>query len=140
MGTSQAASAPTTKDWTKHVPSALRSPVRNPETIADAVISSTVPLLLPSGIITAPLFVASYETIRFLLDFKSEGLQKATEKSAIRISTSYLAPSIAKGLWDNIQPNIESELANSPYSKLAERAFRKTVTSILRKGSQAMED
>jgi len=140
VGTSQAASAPTTKDWKKHVPSALRSPFRNPETIADAVISSTVPLLLPSGIITTPLFVASYEIIRFLLDFKSEGLQKAAEKSAIRVSTSYLAPSIAKGLWDNIQPNIESEIANSPYSKLAERAFRKTVTSILRKGSQAMED
>ena len=139
MGTSQAASAPTTKDWKQHVPSALRSPVHNPVTIADAVLSSTLPILLPSGLITAPLFCLTYESIRFLIAYKSGGLEKAAEEFAIRISSSYIAPSIAKSLWNTIQPQIAPEFTNSPYGKIAERAMTKTISSIIAKGVKAME-
>lgn len=138
MGTSQAASAPTTIDWKKHVPSALRSPVHNPVTVSDAVLSSVLPILIPGGLVTIPLFALSYETIRFLIDYKSVGLEKAAEKSVIRISSSYIAPSIAKGLWEVIQPQIAPEFANSPYGKLAERALSKTLSSIVAKGAKAL--
>ena len=139
MGTSQAAIAPKTVNWKKRVPSALRSPIRNPITIADAVLSSTLPVLIRDGLISTPLFSLSCESIRFLIAYQSEGLEKATEKSAIRVSSSYVAPSIARGLWDIAQPQIAPEFVNSPYGKIAERAISKTISSIVARGAKAME-
>jgi len=139
MGTSQAAGAPTTKDWERLVPLALKSPIKNPTTITDTIISSTLSVLLPTGLITAPLFVVSYESIRFLLDYRRIGLEKAAENASIRIVSNYVVPSIAKGLWDAIEPSIDSDIANSQYSKLTEHALRKTVSSILTKGENALE-
>ena len=139
MGTSQAASAPTTSNWKKHVPSALRSPIHNPTTIADAVLSSTLPNLISSGLITPSLFSLSCESMRFLIAYKSNGLKKATEKSAIQISSSYIAPSIARGLWDTVQSQIAPEFINSPYGKIAERSMSRTISLIIAKGAKAME-
>ena len=138
MGTSQAASAPITADWTRRVPSALRSPTHNPVTIADAVLSSTLPLLIHRDQITVSLFSLNCESIRFLTACRSEGLEKAAEKYKIKISPTYVASSIAKGLCDTAQSQIESKLVNSPYGKIAERAMSKTISSIVANGAKAM--
>lgn len=138
MGTSQAASAPTTANWKLRVPSALRSPLHNPVTIADAVLSSTLPLLIRRDQITVSLFSLNCESIRFLTVCRSEGLEKAVEKYKIKISPTYVAPSIAKSLCDTAQSQIEPELVNSPYGKIAERAMSKTISSIVANGAKAM--
>ena len=138
MGTSQAASAPATVNWKKYVPSALRSPTHNPVTIADAVLSSTLPFLISRDRITVSLFSLSCESIRFLTACRSEGLEKAAEKYKIKVSPTYVALSIAKGLCDTAQSQIEPELANSPYGNIAERAMSKTISSIVANGAKAM--
>lgn len=135
MGTSQAARAPTTKNWVKLVPSALKSPTRNPVTISDAILSSTIPLLLPTGLVTGSISFVSSVTINFFNDCKSVGLKNTIEKSFIEISSSYLVPSISKGLWNIITEKLDPQIATSPYGKLAEHSLRKTLTSIMLKGT-----
>lgn len=136
MGTSQAARIPTTKKFNK-VPSSLRSPARNPSTVVDAVVSAAIPML-PGGAVGAPVYYAAYEGMRFIYEVQQHGFEKAVERTAVRISEKYLAPSVAKGLWDVVASNVDPKLANSPYGRLAETAFKKTVSSIVAKGVAAM--
>jgi len=138
MGTSRAANAPTTKKWNK-VPSALHSPSRNASTIVDAVVSATIPMV-PTSSISTPAFYAAYEGVHFISEVRKHGFDKAVERTAIRVSEKYIAPSIAKGVWDVAASKIDPKFVSSPYGRLAEVAFRRTISSIVSKGIKAMEE
>jgi hypothetical protein len=139
MGTSHAAPSPKTKKWGARVIGSLKNPERTASTVLSATISTTLPLV-PMGYVTAPVVYAAYECFRFVTDVQQEGLQKAVRKEAIQISTKYLVPSISNGLWSLAQSKLDPEFANTPFGKLAEMAFKKTMNAILSKGVQALEE
>lgn len=138
MGTSQAARLPITRK-TRKIPASLRNPERNAETVVNAVVSAALPAL-SGGIASEPAFYAITEGIQFALDARKHGIAQAAERSAIRISEKYVAPSIAKGLWDIVESRMDAQLSGSPYGRLAESAFRKTVSSIVTKGAEAISE
>lgn len=137
MGTSQAARAPTTRKW-KNVPASLRNPNRNPATVTNAVLAATGPALMTAGVATNPFFYAAYQGIRFAIDVRQHGLEVAARNTAIRVVDEYVGPSIARGLWDAASSHVDPEIANSPFGKLAETAFKKTMSSVISKGIDAM--
>jgi hypothetical protein len=136
MGTSQAASLPKTRKMNK-IPASLRNPERNASTVVDAVASAAIPAL-SGGIISEPAVYAVVEGVRFALDAKENGITSAAERAAVRISEKYVGPSIAQGLWDAASSQMNPQLANSPYGRLAETAFKKTVSTVISKGVKAM--
>lgn len=139
MGTSHASPSPNTKTWGARVIGSLKNPERTASTVLSATMSTTLPLV-PMGYVAAPAVYAAYECFRFVTDVQQEGLQKAVRKEAIQISTKYFIPSISNGLWSLAQSKLDPEFANTPFGKLAEMAFKKTMNAILSKGIQALEE
>lgn len=138
MGTSQAASLPKTRRMNK-IPASLRNPERNASTVVDAVASAAIPALT-GGIISEPAICAAIEGVRFAVDAKEHGINEAARNAAVRIAEKYVGPSIAQGLWDVASSQMNPQFANSPYGRLAENAFKKTVSTVISKGVQAMVD
>ena len=138
MGTSHAAPSPNTKKWSAVIGS-LRSPERIASTVLSATVSAALPLV-PIGYVAAPAVYAAYGCFKFVTDVQERGLQEAIKKEAIQISAKYLVPSISNGLWSLAQSKLDPEFANTPFGKLAEVAFKKTMNAILSKGVQALEE
>jgi hypothetical protein len=136
MGTSQAVRLPKTQRMRK-IPASLRNPELNASTVVDAVASAAIPAL-SGGLVSEPVVHAAIEGVRFALEVKEHGLNQAVERTAIRLSEKYVVPSIAKGLWDVASSQMDPQVASSPYGRLAEVAFKKTVSTVASKGIKAM--
>ena len=137
MGTSRAAKAPATRKW-NNVIGTLKAPVRNAETVTNVAFSvamSTLPTISP---VSTPIFFGISEGLRFALDVRERGLEEAAKREAIRISERYVIPSISAGLWDIISTKMDPEFSNSPFGRLAELAFKKTMNQVMSKGARAL--
>jgi len=138
MGTSHPAPSPSTKKWGAVIGS-LKNPERTASTVLRATVSAALPLV-PMGYVAAPAVYAAYQCFRFALDVQEKGLQEAIRKESIQISAKYLVPSISNGLWGLAKSKLDPEFANTPFGKLAEIAFKKTMNAILAKGVKALEE
>jgi hypothetical protein len=139
MGTSHAAKAPPTKKWSNVIAS-LRSPERNATTIINTTFSVAMGAMKIVYPVSTPIFCAASEGIRFALDVKDRGMDYAIKHEAIRVSERFIIPSISNGLWQLVSSKMDPEYTNSPFGKLAELAFKKTMNEIMTKGLQASEE
>jgi hypothetical protein len=136
MGTSHAAPQPKTVAWQK-VLGSLRSPARNPATVLSATLTAALPLL-PGLQGVYPITYAMAEGVRFIIDVDKRGLSFAVRKEAERLSDKFLIPSISDGLWNELERRADPRFVSGPYGTLAEIAFKKTLSSIMEKGAQAL--
>ena len=139
MGTSRAAKAPPTRKWNTVIGS-LKSPERSANTVLNLTLSvamSAIPTIAP---VSTPIFVGISEGLRFALDVKDKGLEEAAKREAIHISETYVIPSISDGLWNIASNRMSPQLANSPFGRLAEAAFKKTMNQIMSKGAEALAE
>jgi len=139
MGTSRAARAPPTRKWSNVIAS-LRSPERNATTIINTTFSvamSTLELVSP---VSVPIFYAASEGLRFALNVRNLGMDDAIRHEAIQVAERFVVPSISNGLWQLVSSKIDPKFANSPFGKLAESAFKKTMNEIMAKGIEALEE
>lgn len=137
MGTSRAAKAPATRRWNKVI-GTLKSPDRNASTVVNVAFSvamSAMPSIVP---VSAPIFIGISEGLRFVLDVKDRGLEEATKREAIHVSETYVIPSISDGLWNIASNKMGPGFSNSPFGRLAEVAFKKTMNQIMSKGAEAL--
>jgi hypothetical protein len=137
MGTSHAAKAPTTVRWAK-VSGSLRAPERNARTVLGATLSAVIPWI-PAGYVVQPVVSVVAGGIRFALEVKEKGLSQAARSEGIHIPERFLAFGISEGLWKIATASVPPQFINTPYGRLAEIAFKKTLSSILVKGIKAME-
>lgn len=138
MGTSHAAKSPSIVRWAK-VSGSLMSPVRNAETVLGATLSAVIPWI-PSGYAIQPMIVAAVEGMNFALKVKEQGLNQALKSEMIDLPERLVEFSISNSLWRIIISNTPPQFVNTPYGRLAEIAFKKTMSSILVKGIKAMEE
>jgi hypothetical protein len=137
MGTSRAAKAPPTRKWNTVIGS-LKSPERSANTVLNVTFSvamSTIPTIAP---VSTPVFIGIFEGLRFAFDVKEKGLEEAAKREVIHISEAYVIPSISDGLWNIAFSRMDPQLANSPFGRLAEVAFKKTMNQIMSKGAEAL--
>lgn len=137
MGTSRASRAPATRKWNKVI-GTLKAPVRNAETVTNVTFSvamSTLPTVSPVSI---PVFFGISEGLRFALDVRDKGLEEAAKREAIRISERYVIPSISSRLWNIVSSRIDPEFSCSPFGRLTELAFKKTMNQVMSKGARAL--
>lgn len=137
MGTSRAVRAPPTRKW-NNVIGTLKSPVRNAETVTNVTFSVALSTLSTISPVSTPIFFGISEGLRFALDVKDRGLEEAAKREAIRISEQYVIPSISAGLWNVVSCKMDQEFSNSPFGRLAEDAFKKTMNQIMSKGARAL--
>jgi hypothetical protein len=138
MGTSRAAKAPPTRKWNTVIGS-LKSPDRSASTIINVAFSvamSTISIVP----VSTPIIVGISEGLRFALDVKDRGLEDAIKREAVRISETYVIPSISDGLWNIASDKMGPSFSNSPFGRLAEIAFKKTMNQIMSKGAEAWEE
>lgn len=76
--------------------------------------------------------------LRFALDVRESGLDSAVKREAIRVSERYVVPSISSGLWDVAVSKMDPKFSNSPFGRLAEAAFKKTMNQVMSKGAEAL--
>lgn len=136
MGTSQVARAPPTKKW-KKVTSAMLE--RNASSIINTAMKIALPLV-PAGHISIPAFYAVSEGIRFAIAVKNRGLERAAKREGIRLAERFVAAGVSDALWHLATSKVDNRLVNSPFGRLAEGAFKKTVNAIVRKGANALEE
>lgn len=138
MGTSHAASSPNTVKWPA-VTGSLRNTQRSATTVLNATLMATLPLL-PPGYATIPAVYSAYQCLAFASSVQKEGLESTVKKGAIQLSANFVVPSISNGLWNIVSSKLETELLNTPFGKLAEVAFKKTINTILTSGLSAQEE
>jgi hypothetical protein len=137
LGTSRAAKAPPTRRW-NDVIGTLKAPNRNAETVASVALSvamSTLPEISP---VSTPIVFGALEGIRFVLDVQEKGLEAAVQREAILISERYVIPSISEGLWYIVSSKMDQRFTNSPFGRLAQLAFTKTMDQVMSKGARAL--
>lgn len=137
MGTSRAARAPATRKW-NNVIGTLKAPVRNAETVTNVTFSVAMSVLPTISPVSTPIFFGITEGLRFALDVKDRGLEPAARREAIRISERYVIPSISEGLWNIASSKMDVEFSYSPFGRLAELAFKKTMNQVMSKGARAL--
>jgi hypothetical protein len=137
MGTSRAAKAPATRKW-NNVIGTLRAPDRNAETVLNVTLSvamNAMPTIIP---VSTPIIFGISEGLRFALDVRDKGLETAAKRETIRISERYVIPSISDGLWNIASSKMDPTFSNSPFGRLAELAFKKTMNQVMSKGARAL--
>lgn len=137
MGTSRAAKAPATRKWNMVI-GTLKSPDRTANSVLNTAFSVALTKLPSIAPVSIPAVIGISEGLRFALEVKEKGLNEAAKLEAIRISETYVIPSISDGLWNLVSNRISPELANSPFGRLAEIAFKKTMNQIMSKGAEAL--
>ena len=137
VGTSRAAKAPRTTKWNKVIDT-LRSPERSAETVFGVTFSVAMNAMATLNPVSVPIFYGISEGLRFVIDVKERGLDAATKSEAIRISATWVVPSISAGLWDMASSKMDKDFLSSPFGRLAELAFKKTMNQIATKGVQAL--
>lgn len=138
MGTSHAAKAPTTVSWSK-VSGSLMSPQRNAGTVLGATLSAVLPWI-PVGYTVEPIIAIVAEGIKFALLAKEKGFSQAAKSQGISFAEKFATFAVSEGVWKIATANIPHEFVNSPYGRIAEIAFKKTMNSVLIKGIKAMEE
>lgn len=139
MGTSHAARAPATRKWSTVIAS-LRAPERNAASVVGVTFSVAMRTLPAVAPVSTPIIWGASEAFRFVLDVRERGLENAVKREAIRLSEQYVIPSISSGLWEVASAKIDPRFANSPFSRLAEVAFKKTMNQVMTKGVEALEE
>jgi len=137
VGTSRAARAPATRKW-NNVIGTLKAPVRNAETVTNVAFSVAMSVLPTISPVSTPIFFGITEGLRFALDVRDRGLEPAARREAIRISERYVIPSISEGLWNIASSKMDLEFSCSPFGRLAELAFKKTMNQVMSKGARAL--
>lgn len=137
-GTSGSNTVPRTKGF-KKVAGSLSAPTRIPRKIAEFALSAALGFI-PSGFVGLPVIYAASEGIRFVQLTKEEGIEAAIKLQAIEITLNYLVPSVSHELWKATATKLGPEFAGSPYGLIAEKAFKKTVSTVLSKGVKALEE
>jgi small nuclear ribonucleoprotein (snRNP)-like protein len=137
MGTSRAAKAPPTRKWNTVI-GTLKSPDRTANTVLNTTFSVAIKALPTIALVSTPVVVGISEGLRFALDVKDRGLEEAAKREAIHISETYVIPSISDGLWNIVYSRMNPQFANSPFGRLAEVAFKKTMNQIMTKGAEAL--
>jgi hypothetical protein len=138
MGTSHAASAPKRKSWDR-VASAMRSPIRNASTITDAALNVAFDVI-PKGFIGNPIAGGTNAGMKFLSSVEKSGFKETVEKDSIAVSEKFMPSRLSNSLWIKASSQVESKYINTPFGKIAEIAFKKSVSSVVTKGSKALED
>lgn len=139
MGTSRAANAPPTKKW-NNVIGTLNAPTRIASTVLSVTFSvamSTMPTIVP---VSTPIIFGISEGLKFALDVKDRGLEKAVKHEALQVSEKYLIPSISDSLWNVASNKIDPSLSSTPFGRLAEVAFKKSMNQIMSKGAEAVAE
>ena len=137
MGTSHAAAAPNRKDWSE-VAGRMLSPLRSEDEITSWTLTVAVDAI-PSNFLNEPVAHAIYQGIKFALSVKKFGITKAADSESIKISEKYPIHSTSHALWQKVKSKADPKTINSPYGKITETAFKKTLSSIMTKGTDAME-
>lgn len=135
MGTSQAARAPPTRKW-KRVTSAVLE--RNASSIVSNTMKIAMPMI-PASHFSIPALCAVSEGIRFAWLVKNKGLEDAVNTEGIRLAETFVAAGISITLWKIVAAKVDSTLVNSPFGRLAENSFKKTIFAIIEKGAGALE-
>lgn len=138
MGTSHAAKAPTTVRWSK-VSGSLMSPERNAGTVLGATLSAVLPWI-PAGYTVVPIISAVTEGIKFALLAREKGFIEAAKSQGISYVEEFSAFAVSEGMWRIATTSVPPQFINSPYGRIAEIAFKKTLNSVLIKGIKAMEE
>jgi len=138
LGTSHAAPAPKTVKWGA-VAGSLKNPNRQGSTVLSATFMAALPLI-PGGFASVPALYCAYECFKFASDVQKNGLEATVKKEEIQLSTKFLVPSISNCLWNLAATKMGPELTNTPFGKLAEVAFKKTVSAVLTNGIKAFEE
>ncbi len=138
MGTSSVKHRPKGRNW-KKVVSGLSAPTRQSASIVNQTIKIALPVI-PIGQSVVPAYYAVSMGIRFGLEVKERGLEGALKREGVRITEEFLIPRISDAMWDIISERLPAGDVNSPVGRLAETAFKKTVSAILLKGAKAMID
>lgn len=137
MGTSRAAKAPPTRKWNAVI-GTLVAPERDANTVLNMAFSvalNTLPTISP---VSTPIAFGLSEGLKFALDVRERGLESAVRREAIRVSEQYVVPSISSGLWDIASSKMDPKFSNSPFGRLAEVAFKKTMNQVMSKGAEAL--
>jgi hypothetical protein len=137
MGTSRAAKAPPTKKW-NNVIASLKAPERNANTVLNVAFEVAINTLPTTSPVSVPIAFGVSEGLRFAVDVRESGLDRAVRRGAIRVSERYVVPSISGGLWDIALSKMDPKFSNSPFGRLAEIAFKKTMNQIMSKGAEAL--
>ena len=138
MGTSHAAKAPPTRKWSNVIAS-LRAPERNAATTVNTTFSVAMGTLKLVHPVSAPIFYAASEGLRFALDVKERGIDYAIKHEEIRVAERFFIPGVSDALWQLVTCKIDPRLVNSAFGKLTESAFKKTMNEIMTKGVEALE-
>jgi len=139
MGTSRASRAPPTKKWA-NVIGTLKSPERNAATVLKTTFSVAMGTLEYVAPVSVPIFWAASEGIRFGLNVRDRGMDYAIKHEAITVTERFIVPSISNGLWRMTASKMGVGFAESPFGKLAELAFKKTMNEIMARGIKALEE
>ena len=138
MGTSHAAKAPTTVKWARVIGS-LKSPDLTASTVVRATLYAAVNWI-PPGHIAIPVTAAAIKCVRFAIEVKEKGLESVAREEIKHFPEQFVAFGISESLWRIATSNVPQEFVDTPYGKLAETAFKKTISSIMIKGAKAMEE
>lgn len=137
MGTSRSNRLPRTKAF-KKLAGSLRSPVRDPSVITQFALSAAIDYI-PITYASSPLLFAAVEGIEFASLTKEVGFEAALKEFKGYIIKNYIGASISLTLWKSVISRSDPKYMSSPYGRLAEIAFKKTYSSIIKKGAKALE-
>lgn len=115
------------------------SPQRNAGTVLGATLSAVLPWI-PAGYTVAPIISAVAQGIKFALLAREKGFSEAAKSQGISFVEKFAAFAVSEGVWKIATASVPPQFINSPYGRIAEIAFKKTMSSILIKGIKAMEE
>jgi len=139
MGTSRAAKAPPTTRWNQVI-GTLKAPERDAATVAEVTFSVAMYALPSVTPVAIPIAYGISEGLRFAADVREDGIDAAIKKGGLRLVVRYLAPSISNSLWDIAASRMDARFVASPFGRLAELAFKKTMNQVLSRGAKAFEE
>ena len=116
----------------------MTAPERSANTVLNVAFSVAINTLPTISPVSSPIVFGVSEGLRFALDVRERGLDEAIRHEAIRVSERYVVPSISNGLWDVASSKMNAKFSNSPFGRLAEVAFKKTMNQVMSKGAEAL--
>ena len=134
MGTSTVRQAPRSDNW-RSVVKDLETGARKAAPIVDRTMKEALPTL-PNGHVKTPVYYGVSEGIRFALDVKKRGLDKALKAQSVRLVEEFAAPSMSDVVWAKVAAKV-GPVSNSPVGRLAEIAFKRTLNEIVVRGAKA---
>lgn len=134
MGTSTVRQAPRSDNW-RSVVKDLETEVRKAAPIVDRTIKEALPTL-PDGHVKTPVYYGVSEGVRFAVNVKKQGLEKALKIEGVRLVEGFTAPKISDAVWAKVAARV-GPISHSPVGRIAENAFKRTLNEIVVKGAEA---